>query len=492
MLRRPGVVLVFAGVVAVAVLGWAARSPVTRPSVAVRFEYDTNGSPADERIADGITIEITRLLAQIDGLDMRAAVHASQYRDRRANTRAFGVDRGAGLVLEGLVLSDAGAVRHIHASLVNASSGMVLWSGSFAPENNDVFAVERVIVTAVADKLGLRPSPGHRQDSLDPALQMRFLSARALQADGGDVRRPEAVGLFEQITKQASSFTPAVAALATTRGGHLSISGPPALDPKAGAVARAAYESDPQLAEANVAMGLLSARACQWARADTYFGEALRLDPSATATYTDYVISTLLPLGRITDALEVLRKALVADPTSVNVRRTLAYVQLQSNDYKTALETTRWVIKHDPEQEFGDQSHGRALSSSGRIEEALEWFRKTDSQWGHRGYVLARMGRSDEARALAGIHQGEPARQLLIYAGLDDRERAFDAFRRTALDNPWRALVWAGWPEIEPVLRGDPRAAAIRAQLIRPADEGGCAISSPQARSVSAPSPFGV
>jgi hypothetical protein len=93
--------------------------------------------------------------------------------------------------------------------------------------------------------------------------------------------------------------------------------------------------------------------------------------------------------------------------------------------------------------------------------------------------VLALTGRHHEARALAETHPGEPARQLLIDAGLNDVERAFEAFRRTAIDNPWRALVWMAWPEIEPVLRGDPRAAAIRAQLLRPSDEGGCALSTP-------------
>jgi hypothetical protein len=67
------------------------------------------------------------------------------------------------------------------------------------------------------------------------------------------------------------------------------------------------------------------------------------------------------------------------------------------------------------------------------------------------------MGRRDEARALAQAHPGEPARQLLIYAGLNDVERAVEALQRTALANPWRALVWMGWPEIEPVIHSDPR-----------------------------------
>ena len=238
-------------------------------------------------------------------------------------------------------------------------------------------------------------------------------------------------------------------------------------------------------------MGLLSARRCQWTRADTYFAEALRLDRSATATHTDYVISTLLPLGRVTEALEVLRKALALDPTSVDARRTLTYIQLQNNDYEGASETSRWVIKHYPDLEFADQSHGRALYLSRRISEALEWL-KSDGQWGHRGYVLALMGRNDEARKLAASHQGEPARQLLVYAGLRDVERALDALRRTALDNPWRALVWMEWPEIGPILRGAARASAIRAQLLRPVDEGGCALSGPPSGQASALRLWGV
>jgi TolB-like protein/tetratricopeptide (TPR) repeat protein len=479
MRHRRGVFLVLAVAVATAVFAWAARGPATRPSIAVRFEYDTNGSADDGRIADGIAIEITRLLAQIDGLEVRPAARASRYRDEREDTHLFGRERGAGLVLEGLVLIDAGVVRQIHASLVSTSRRTSLWSRHFRSRNDDIFAVHGAIADAVAESLGLRFVPGHRQYSINPSLQTTFLRARALQADGGTVARPEAIDLFEQITKQAATFAPALAALATTLGGHLSIAGPPAPDPRVSAAARAAYEANPQLAEANLAMGLVSARTCQWTRADAFFAEVLRTDPSARAAYTDYVISTLLPPGRIAEALDVLRKAMATHPTSVDVRRTMTYVQLQNDDYAAAIETSRWVIAHHPDLEFADQSHGRALYLSGRIEEALAWFSKSDSQWGHRGYLLALMGRHDEARGLAEAHPGEPARQLLIYAGLNDVEGAVDALRRTAIDNPWRALVWMGWPEIEPVLRADPRAAALRAQLLRAADEGGCAISTP-------------
>jgi TolB-like protein len=439
--------------------------PVTRPSVVVLFQYD--GSAEDARIADGIAIEITRLLAQIDGLDVRAAVPVSRYRERRPDPRVFGDERRAGLVLDGLVLSDEGGVRHIHASLFSMSRSVVLWSKSFIPENNDILAVNDAIAAATANALGLRVRSDQRRYVLNPSLQPLFLRARALQGERRNVSRPEAVDLFEQVTRESPSFAPAFAALATTLNGNLSTAGWARLDSRAAAAARAAYDADPHLAEANVAMGLLAARACQWPHADEYFAHALTLDPSATSASIDYAISTLLPSGRSADAITLLRSALIADATSLDVTRTLAYAQLQNGDYESALETSRWVIEHDPHLEAAYQSYGRARYLSGQLEEALQWFGNEEGQWGHRGYVLARMGRRDEAKAVADSHPAEPARQMLIYAGLADVERAVDALERTARGDAWRALVWMGWPEIAPVLGRDPRAATMRNQLLR-------------------------
>src|SRR5688572_357866 len=416
MRHRSGLLLVVAA--SVAVVGCLLFHRPMPPSIVVRFEFD--GSPDDARIANGIALEITRLLAQFDGLDVRAAVPVSRYRERRRDPRKFGEERGAALVLDGLVLSNEGMVRHMHASLVSVTRSAVLWSQSFIPANNDILAVNDAIAAATANALGLRVRSGQRRHVMDAALQRSFLKARALQGERRDVSRPEAVELFEQVTRHNSSFAPALAALATTLEGNLSTAGWPRHDPKAAAAAHAAYDADPHLAEANRAMGLLSARACDWSRADAYFSEAIDLDPAATAAPADYVLSTLLPLGRIADAIAVLRRALIAEPTSIDLKRALAYVQLQNEDYPGALDTSRWVVEHDPHLEAAYQSYGRARYLSGQFAEALEWFSTAEEHWGHRGYVFARLGRQDEARALANNHPGEPARQMLVYAGLND------------------------------------------------------------------------
>ena len=226
-------------------------------------------------------------------------------------------------------------------------------------------------------------------------------------------------------------------------------------------------------------MGLLSAGLCQWTQGKAYFREALERDPSVTSTYIDYAISTLLPLSDTREALDVLTDALEVNPLSLGVRRALAHVLVEHGDYERAIEISRGVIEEAPALAVTEQTLGRALYLSGRVDAAGEKF-QGEGHWGYRGYILAVRGRYPEARLLADAHPDEPARQMLIYAGLNDVDRTFDALQRTVRTNPWRALTWMARPEIEPVLRRDARAAALRDRLHRPE---GCAGEQARSRS---------
>jgi hypothetical protein len=83
---------------------------------------------------------------------------------------------------------------------------------------------------------------------------------------------------------------------------------------------------------------------------------------------------------------------------------------------------------------------------------------------GYLGFALARLGRFDEAAALAGRLSADPASQMLVFAGLRDRERAFEALSRLLTANPWRAATWMTRPEMD-LLRGDDRYAQYRLRL---------------------------
>ncbi len=84
--------------------------------------------------------------------------------------------------------------------------------------------------------------------------------------------------------------------------------------------------------------------------------------------------------------------------------------------------------------------------------------------FGYLGYLLAVSGRREEARALAANNPDAVSRNMLIYAGLGDKDRAFETLSRTAEINWWRAATWLHRPEMA-LLRNDPRMPALRKKL---------------------------
>jgi tetratricopeptide (TPR) repeat protein len=213
-------------------------------------------------------------------------------------------------------------------------------------------------------------------------------------------------------------------------------------------------------------MGSVYAHNRDWANAQKAFSTALELTPSLTTTHTDFVLSTLLPIGKVSEALVLLQTARRIDPLSLDVRRVLALLQVETGHYDDAIESGRWVLARAPNFPFADRFLGRALTLAGRSNEALAILQKSslEGNWGPLGYLYAVTGRRDEAEALAAKHPNAPGRQMLVYAGLDDKDRAFEALERTAAVDWW----FAAWAMIRPemaVLRGDPRVADLRRRM---------------------------
>ena len=227
-----------------------------------------------------------------------------------------------------------------------------------------------------------------------------------------------------------------------------------------------AIELDPLLAEAHAAMGLLHSRERNWENAQRSFQRAIELNPSLTRTYTNYVTSTLIPLGRLDEAARLLEEALRADPLSLDVRRELAMVQIMAGRYEEAIANLQRVRAIDPSFPFGDLFLARALTFAGRLAEALPlWETRKDEPgwqfWMAYAYVMA--GRRAEVERMAAAHD-HPYRLAIIYAALGEKDRALLALDRAADILPQRVGLLMMFPEMAS-LRGDARFAAIRRKL---------------------------
>jgi tetratricopeptide (TPR) repeat protein len=233
-----------------------------------------------------------------------------------------------------------------------------------------------------------------------------------------------------------------------------------------------AYRLDPLLAETSAARGMVQAHDLEWATSEESFKEALSRNRSLTWIHTDAVMHLLYPLGRFDEALELLEVAREADPKSHDVLRTLAAIQVEAGLYQEAVLNAHLVLDRDPTYRFVALRLGRALAMLGRYDEALHTFQE-EPRGGlqYVGYVYAVTGRRNEAEAIArnvanGPADWAAATELMVYGGLGDKDRAFDALNRLVEINSWRAATWMLRPELK-ILRDDPRFDEIRRLRLR-------------------------
>ncbi|HYN06141.1 MAG TPA: protein kinase [Vicinamibacterales bacterium] len=461
--RRRRAVLAAVAATLVALLTWSAW-PDPPPVIGVLALEHLSSDPDSELVAAGLTQEVVSRLAQIDGLTIRSLESSVQTGERR--NLAIVRQADVNFVLAASVVVSNGRLG-VNASLIDLSNESTVWKRPFERVDGDVFATLEDLARSLVEELRLEFRGGQRRHRTDPALELLFLKARGLQQRRNGTSALEAAALFEQIVARDPGYAPAVAALARSLGDFWRL-GPEfdagAVLPRLGEAALEAIRLDPLLADAQAALGLLHVRDRQWASAEAAFLQALKIDPSQGSLYVDYAVALLLPLGRVDDALDVVARARAVAPLSLDVRRSLALMQIEAGLYDEAIKSAQWVLQQDPDFPFADAQLGRALILSGRPDDALPYFSRKPEYSVFLGYLYAVTGRRDEAEALAAGFP--PARQFWIYAGLGDKDRAFEALDRAVTINPhsWRVATWMNRAEMK-ILRGDPRFQAIRRRL---------------------------
>jgi tetratricopeptide (TPR) repeat protein len=220
--------------------------------------------------------------------------------------------------------------------LVDPVEGTVLWSNQYTRDVKDIFAVQAQVATEVADALRLKLQPtasSARAASrlVDPRAYALYLRGRQAATER---RLPEAIASYEQATAIDAGLTEAFAGVAEAL--HLQVSSAAAPDDaelraRLRAAAERAYQLDPDLAQANVAMGLASE-----------------------------------PLG---DALKYLRRATELD-TSYAEAYHLVGEQLHDFDPEQAIVFFRRSLAVDPRLDVNHTGIASALGLLGRDEEA--------------------------------------------------------------------------------------------------------------------------
>ena len=457
-----------------AMAAWLPGMAIKAPAIAVLPFQNLGSEPGSEEIAEGLTIGVMQQLTGIDGLKLKSQASSFLFRDVPRDLRDVGQQLGADLIVEGTARLSPAALT-VDVRLVRGADD-VLWKENYdrpITSSTDIVAIQTEIARGIVNRLRLTLGRGQRRDeaSLPLPLYIQYVEAETLLARRGPANSRQAVRLFEDIVVRHPDFAPGWAGVAIGLADAIRIANPaeaglPSEEDvaKVRAAATKAIELDPLGPAAYAALGAVYAHDRDWTAAEAAFDRALALDPSRSLTHTAFVLSTFMPQGRFQEALQLLAEAQAVDPFSLDVKTVTGNIQVDTEQYDEAIKNLEWVLARDPRFPFAAGQLGRALLLGGRTQEALAVIERQPANWGLRGYAYAVTGRRAEAETLAASHPDLPGRQMQVYAGLGDKDRAFEALNRLADINWWLAAYLMQRPEMQ-FARTDPRMAALRQKL---------------------------
>jgi TolB-like protein/tetratricopeptide (TPR) repeat protein len=413
------------------------------PSVAVLSFTDMSPARDQEYFADGVAEEIRNALARVEGLRVPGRSSSFWFKGRSVKLAEIGRELQVGAVLEGSVRKDGTRVR-VTAQLVNVGDGYPLWSETFDRELTDIFGIQdeiaRVVVEALKVKLfpGLavaRAGPG----PVKPEVYEKYLLGREYMRRGGtEPTVRQAAGAFERALALDPAYAPAWAGLARALARVADYATAPAsrtdAQERSLAAADRAVELDPDLAAGWATRGYLRTfMSWDWVGAQADLERALVLSPAdgeVIATWGSIQAS----LGRLTEGIASLRKAIDVDPLSPEYWSYLAYLLIGAGRFEDGAAAARRAIAIDPEYSPGPRNLGIALLLGGRQAEAAAAFEKCLT----RGSRLLGVALVEHARGNAGESQAALKEMMSRYASgwayqvawvhawRGEKDRAFD------------------------------------------------------------------
>jgi serine/threonine-protein kinase len=311
------------------------------PSVAVLPFSTLSADRDDEYFSDGLSEEIINALAHVPGLNVTARTSSFSLRGKNLDIRKVAEMLGVRMILEGSVRRAGSRIR-VTAQLINAENGYHLWSERYDREMVDVFAIQDEIAQTVASALKLKLSSDHtaarRHTPTIPAYEA-LLKARYL------IRKttPESLSVGKACLEQAIALDPhfalAHAELASyyTHLAGFNIEPARIVLPLARTAAQRALEIDPGLPQAHAELALIAILLdYDWPQAGHHFRMAMARDPVPSTVTHWHGFFYLMPLGRITEAIDELERSLMEDPLNLVCGTQLAVLNWTAGRYEEA------------------------------------------------------------------------------------------------------------------------------------------------------------
>lgn len=440
-------------------------------TIAVLPFADMSPNRDQEYFADGLAEELLNILSQIPELRVVGRTSSFQFKGKNEDLRSIGRKLNASAILEGSVRQENGRMR-ITVQLINTGSGFHLWSETYNPKNDDIFAMQDQISNSVAQALkvtlirGATTSSGTKNSQAYNAYLLgQYYAERRTPAD-----LQKAVEYYDDALGLDSSYALAWVALAVVRirqadWGHVAMEAGYADGREA---ASRALAINPNLAIAHSILGrIMMSHDWNWTGADDELKLSLKLEPG-NASVVSNAAALFVTLGRIDECMSMARRAVQLDPlnlTSYYIYATYAYYSDSQEEARVAIEK---ALELKPDGSGFRQALGLILLEQGKPGEALtEIEQETDPGWRLQGlalvyHALKRKKEADAALAeLIAKYQFDSAFQIAeVYSFRQDFDQAFEWLERAYKQHDSGLHL----VKVDPLmnnLKGDPRYTAF-------------------------------
>ncbi|MBS0192969.1 MAG: tetratricopeptide repeat protein [Proteobacteria bacterium] len=465
-------------------------------SIAVLPLANESGDNDQQYFSDGLTEDLITALSQFNGLKVISRNSSFQFRDSKDDSQTIGRKLGVAYLLEGRVRREGGNVR-ITAELVKAADGSNAWSQNYDRPYGDLFKLQDDITHAVAGELKaqLLPTPGAVvQSDRPPSGDLDAYNAYLRGVFLTRVNTPESWRkAIEQFGAAVAidphyAYAQAQSANYSAQLGSAFLTGDEAQQAFAQArtAANKALATDPKLAAAHVARGIVLALAdLNWVGAEAEFRLAIQLAPKDGLAVFSLGTMTAT-LGHPAEAIELTRRALASDPRNTGWSYWLSVYLASLGRFDEAEQVILALIQMQPKAVATHQQLAAIETQRGRFEQALQAAQQEPpGMWQDIALAMARQIGPDRASADAAIkslvekHPDSAAYQIAeIYALRRDTDSMFKWLDRSWANRDTGVHRLLYDPFIAPY-RNDPRFAAFCAKIGVPTPEQIDAVAAP-------------
>ena len=308
------------------------RLHATEPirSIAVLPLENLSGDPGQNYFADGMTDELTTMLAKNSTLRIVSRTSVMQYKGARRPLREIAAALGVDGILEGSIVRSGDKV-HMTIQLIQAPTDTHLWAESYDRNANDIVSLPTEAAQTIAKRLNCVPLQVAAQRYVNPEAHDAYMRGKYIWYTGSNSKAGE---YFKRATELQPDYALGWAGLAYYYGaGAIGGSMSPEDSLAQGeAAAMKAVELDDSLPEGHLTLaGMIFVHRWDWARADQELSRTIELDPRDTEPY--HLRSKIYTaLNRNEEAIEAEKKAQELDPFARPYAMTLVYYSVRQYD----------------------------------------------------------------------------------------------------------------------------------------------------------------